>query len=346
MSNEDEKYMRRALQLAKLGAPNVSPNPMVGAVVVCDGKIIGEGYHRKFGNAHAEVNAINSVRDQTMLKRSTLYVTLEPCSHYGKTPPCAEMIINKGIPKVVIGSLDPFKLVRGRGVKMLEQAGIEVYHSVLEEECRRLNYKFITAHSEGRPYVILKWAITADGFMGGRKDHETTQVFISNPVTQMLNHKERGRFDAIMVGAHTVVCDNPSLTQRYYVGDNPLRVILSSESKLDSSAKVFNNDARSILFTRNRDVTYPNAETIILREDMDLVTDMLNNLYKRNVTSLIVEGGAKVLEAFIHSGVWDEIRVEQGTNCIGNGIRPPHFNGVLTNVEKHGENLISRFVRS
>jgi riboflavin biosynthesis protein RibD len=223
----DEKFMRRALQLASLGSGNVSPNPMVGAVIVCEGKIIGEGFHRLCGRAHAEVNAINSVKDEALLKRSTIYVTLEPCSHWGKTPPCSKLIIEKGIPNVVIGTLDPFPEVSGRGVRMLENAGVTVKCGVLEKECKELNKFFFTSLLNHRPYVLLKWAQTADGYIDRHREAgDDKPLIISNQFNSIAVHKLRSEVDAIMVGTTTAEKDNPSLTVRKWDGKNPLRVLI------------------------------------------------------------------------------------------------------------------------
>ena len=245
----DENYMRRALQLARQGAGHTSPNPMVGAVIVAsDGIIIGEGWHRKCGEAHAEVNAVASVKDPDLLKDSTIYVTLEPCSHYGKTPPCARLLIERGIPRVVVGCLDPFPAVSGRGVAMLREAGVEVVTGVLEQECRALNRRFLTAHTLGRPWVQLKWAQTADGFIGVPPHLGENPLRMSTPVTMKLMHRERALCDAIVVGAATANIDNPSLTTRYWPGNNPLRVVLSRNLSLAGNLKLLNDGLPTIIY--------------------------------------------------------------------------------------------------
>lgn len=344
--NQDEKYMHRALQLAKLGNGNTSPNPMVGAVIVCDDKIIGEGYHKKCGGPHAEVNAIASVKNKELLKRSTIYVTLEPCSHYGKTPPCANLIIENKIPNVVIGTLDPFEKVSGRGVKMLVESGINVRSGIFEKECKEINYKFIRAHKLRRPYILLKWAQTANGYIGGKNGDDTSTLYISNPETKMHVHKERSLYDAIMVGSGTVLTDNPSLTVRDYEGRDPLRVVLCSNNILPQNLNIFNKEVPTLIFSTKNVQDNKNAEYFLLKDNEDIISQILSELYRRNITSLMVEGGAMLLNSFISSDQWDEARIEVSKQIVTDGVPAPHVNGALTNVEKHGENLIYRFIRS
>ena len=289
----DERYMRRALCLAGNGLLDASPNPMVGAVLVDpSGKIIGEGWHRRCGEGHAEVNAVASVADTSLLRNATMYVTLEPCSHYGKTPPCASLIIEKGIPRVVIGCLDPFEKVAGRGVRMLKDAGVEVVTGCLEKECLELNEKFVTSHRRKRPFVTLKWAESADGYIDGK---------ISTPLTSMLTHRLRATHDAILVGSGTVLADNPRLDTRLYAGHSPLRVILDR---------------------RGRVMDAVDGTTIIYREFSSL-NDVLEDLYKRGITSVLVEGGAELHRSFIDSGLWDAMRIERGCKNINGTVKAP-----------------------
>lgn len=289
----DERYMRRALCLAGNGLLDASPNPMVGAVLVDpSGKIIGEGWHRRCGEGHAEVNAVASVADTSLLRNATMYVTLEPCSHYGKTPPCASLIIEKGIPRVVIGCLDPFEKVAGRGVRMLKDAGVEVVTGCLEKECLELNEKFVTSHLRKRPFVTLKWAESADGYIDGK---------ISTPLTSMLTHRLRATHDAILVGSGTVLADNPRLDTRLYAGHSPLRVILDR---------------------RGRVMDAVDGTTIIYREFSSL-NDVLEDLYKRGITSVLVEGGAELHRSFIDSGLWDAMRIERGCKNINGKVKAP-----------------------
>lgn len=296
----DEIYMRRALQLARNGALDASPNPMVGAVIVApDGTVIGEGWHRKCGEGHAEVNAVNSVGDRQLLRDCTMYVTLEPCSHYGKTPPCAKLIIDMGIPRVVVGCLDPFVKVAGRGVRMLEDAGVEVVTGFLEDECRELNRKFMTAHTSGRPFITLKWAESSDGYIDGK---------ISTPLTSMLVHRERALHDAILVGSGTFLADSPRLDTRLYAGHSPRRVVLDRRGRIDSRE---------------------NPDIMLIHDDAPLA-QILGDLYSKGITSLLVEGGRQVLDSFITEELWDTIRVEQGAVAINGSVKAPSIEGAGT----------------
>lgn len=291
----DEKYMRRALELAAHGELDASPNPMVGAVIVdASGRIIGEGWHRRCGEGHAEVNAVASVADQEALKDSTMYVTLEPCSHYGKTPPCAELIVRTGIPRVVIGTLDPFAKVSGRGVARLREAGVEVEVGILEKECQELNRKFMTAHRCRRPYVTLKWAQSADGFIDGH---------ISTPLNSMLVHKLRATHDAILVGSGTALADNPGLDTRLYAGKSPVKVVLDRRGRVGNDLRMFSD-----------------GETVVMR-DYSSLADAMERLYERGITSVLVEGGATLHRSFIEDNLWDEIRIEVSPDDIHGQVR-------------------------
>lgn len=326
--------MRRALYLATLGKGRVSPNPMVGAVIVADDKIIGEGFHRTYGEWHAERNAVFSVRkeDIPLLEKATMYVTLEPCTHYGKTPPCSELIIERNIPRVVIGSLDPFLESRARGTEMLEKAGVEVTTGLLKEECDFLNRRFLTAHRLKRPFVMLKWAQTADGYMGA----ENRRLKISNPLSEVMMHRERADFDAIMVGVDTVIADNPRLNCRLWptrdCGTRPIKVSFDSpripqESNLAMTGAILKGPGESL-------------------------EEFLARLYREHgITSLMVEGGAKTLQAFLESGIYDEIRVETSSERAGEGITAPCLEeysdtGLLVGFEeaKVRDNTIKRYV--
>lgn len=306
----DERYMARALQLARQGEGHVSPNPMVGAVIVARGRIIGEGFHRRYGEGHAEVNAIASVApaDAPLLHESTVYVTLEPCSHYGKTPPCARLLIERGVRRVVVGTLDPFEKVAGRGVAMLREAGIEVLTGVLERECRHLNIRFITAHTRRRPWVMLKWAQDANGYMGDGD----RRVTFSTPETLRLMHRERSRVDAIMVGARTVALDNPSLDTRYWSGRSPLRVVLDehlSIMHIQPAPKLLTDGRPTLVYNAIRSDTSGAVEFVRLDNCHDLDA-ILADLYSRGITSLMVEGGPTVLRAFIDANLDDRRRIE------------------------------------
>ena len=309
--------MRRALQLARQGGGHTSPNPMVGAVVVHQGVIIGEGFHRCCGEAHAEVNAIASVRDQRLLPQSTIYVTLEPCSHYGKTPPCAKLLIEKGIKRVVVGVLDPFSRVSGRGVAMLREAGAEVVVGVLERECRELNKRFFTAHNTGLPWVMLKWAQSSDGFIANDRE----RVNFSTPLTQKVMHRERAMVDAIVVGANTVKIDNPSLTTRHWSGNNPLRVVLDRNLSMPKSCSLLNDGGKTLIYNEKKDDVKGNVEWVKLNTDNP--ETWLRNLYQRGITSVIVEGGAQVLRQMIDAKSWNEMRIEVAPCALENGIVAP-----------------------
>ncbi|MDE6814224.1 MAG: bifunctional diaminohydroxyphosphoribosylaminopyrimidine deaminase/5-amino-6-(5-phosphoribosylamino)uracil reductase RibD [Duncaniella sp.] len=305
----DEKYMRRALELARHGELDASPNPMVGAVIVDpSGRIIGEGWHRRCGEGHAEVNAVASVKDPSMLRDATMYVTLEPCSHYGKTPPCADMIVEKGIPRVVIGTLDPFAKVSGRGVAKLLAAGVEVSTGMLEDECRELNRKFMTAHRLHRPYITLKWAQSADGYIDGR---------ISTHVTSVAVHKMRATNDAILIGSGTALADNPTLTTRDFAGKSPVKVVLDRRRRLPADLRLFND-----------------GEVIVLSDYRNL-SEAMERLYDRGLTSVLVEGGAEILGSFLSEDLWDEIRVEVSPVCIDGKVKAPLLpqTDVIPNIE-------------
>ena len=296
----DIKFMRRCLQLARCGEAGAPPNPMVGAVIVCDGRIIGEGYHRRCGGPHAEVNAINSVKERDLLSRSTIYVSLEPCAHYGKTPPCADLIIETGIRRVVIGCTDPFAKVNGLGIKKLREAGCEVQVGVLEQECRELNRRFFTFHEKHRPWIILKWAQSNDGFIG--KDE---RVILSNALTQTLVHRLRARSGAILVGTNTALQDNPTLTTRLWPGPNPLRLTIDRNGILPPTLHLKDNSTPTVIYSH------------------ESIEEILADLYARGIQSLLVEGGAKLLQSFIDKGLWDEARIETAPLCLGQGTKAP-----------------------
>lgn len=316
----DEKYMYRALELAQQGSGHTSPNPMVGAVVVHDGKIIGEGFHRCCGEGHAEVNAIASVKDQSLLPQCTIYVTLEPCSHYGKTPPCAKLLIDCGIKRVVIGALDPFEKVSGRGVAMLREAGVEVEIGILEDECCALNKRFFTAHTTGLPWVQLKWAQSADGYIA----NEDGTVHFSTPLTLSLMHRERSMADAIVVGAGTVRIDNPSLTNRHWSGNSPLRVVLDRRLSIPEDCMLLTDGGKTLIYNEIKSELRGNVEWVKLNT-ADPET-WLRDLYQRGITSVMVEGGANVLEQLVDARLWNEIRIETAPITLAGGIKAPSVN--------------------
>lgn len=292
---------------------------MVGAVIVHKGLIVGEGFHRCCGEGHAEVNAIASVRDHDVLCESTIYVTLEPCSHYGKTPPCAKLLIDKGIKRVVVGCLDPFEKVSGRGIKMLQQAGIEVTVGVLEDECRALNKRFFTAHTSHRPWVLLKWAQSQDGFIAGTGG---ATVQLSTPLTQCLVHRERSMVDAIIVGARTVANDNPSLTTRHWSGNSPLRVVIDGNMTIPAASTILTDGAKTLIYNSVKSKITGSSQWA----QVDIMpSSWLEDLYRRGITSVMVEGGASILRQFINSNCWDEMRVEISPLRLGSGVKAPNF---------------------
>ena len=317
----DEKYMMRCIQLAQNGKLGAAPNPMVGAVVVCDGRIIGEGYHAKCGEAHAEVNAINSVKDESLLHRSTLYVSLEPCAHYGKTPPCAKLIVSKGIPKVVIGCQDPFSKVAGKGIEILKQAGCEVVVGVLEKACQDLNKAFFTVQLKHRPFITLKWAQSADGFMDvERNDGEP--VKLSSPLTQLIAHKRRAEHQAIIVGTQTARLDNPSLNVRDWCGPQPLRIVIDKNLTLPRHLHLFDGSQPTLVVTEKNE-TIAGAMTLQVDFNQSILPQLMEELQRRNIQSLLVEGGSKLLQSFIDEGLWDEAYVEHCPQVLGHGILSP-----------------------
>mgnify|MGYP002624604624 CR=1 FL=1 len=320
MSN-DEKYMMRCIQLAQNGKLGAAPNPMVGAVVVCDGRIIGEGYHAKCGEAHAEVNAISSVKDESLLKRSTIYVSLEPCAHWGKTPPCANLIVSKGIPKVVIGCQDPFSKVAGKGIEILKQAGCEVKVGVLEEACRDLNKAFFTVQLKHRPFITLKWAQSADGFMDVERNGGEP-VKLSSPLTRMVAHKRRAEHQAIIVGTRTALLDNPSLNVRDWCGPQPLRIVIDRELKLPRQLRLFDGSQPTLVVTEKAD-SVDGAMTFRADFSQSILPQLMEELLRRNIQSLLVEGGAKLLQSFIAEGLWDEAYVECCPQVLERGIMSP-----------------------
>lgn len=331
--NIDEKYLFRCIELGKNALGTAAPNPMVGCVIVHKGKIIGEGYTSPYGGPHAEVNAIQSVKDQSLLQKATLYVTLEPCSHYGKTPPCADLIIEKGIPNVVIGLRDPHDKVAGQGIQKLKDAGKNVIYGVLEDECREHHKRFLTYIEKKRPYVILKWAETYDGFLAPdpkMRSENPEPYWITGAPARQLVHKWRAEEQAILVGTQTVLQDNPSLTVRDWKGNNPVRVVIDKDLKLPETAAVFNNDAKVLVVTskkeekKNTHLTY-----ITIDFSTALVPQILKALYQENITSIIIEGGAKTLAQFIATGLWDEARIFTGNTVFKSGIAAPKITGKL-----------------
>ena len=318
-----EHYMQRAIDLAQKGMGSVAPNPMVGAVLVYENRIIGEGWHQQYGGPHAEVNCIKSVvfEDRHLIPESTLFVSLEPCNHYGKTPPCTELIVQSQIKKVVIGCTDSFEKVNGSGIKKLMDNGIEVITGVLEKKAIQLNKRFFNFHTHHRPYVILKWAESADGFIAlplGKP------VKISNDITDKLVHKWRGEEAAILVGTKTVMNDNPSLTTRNWPGNNPLRIFIDKRLRIDANYKILDNSTDTLILNFKKNEKIGVNEFVMIKDENHLVEELLQLLYKKGIQSLIVEGGVTLLESFIDSNLWHEARVIKNTELLlQEGISSP-----------------------
>jgi len=340
----DRIFMKRCLQLALNGKATCAPNPMVGAVIVHNGMIIGEGWHRMAGEPHAEPNAIHSVENPELLKESTLYVNLEPCSHYGKTPPCAELIIKKQIPRVVIGCLDACPLVAGKGVSRLRAAGVDVTVGVEETACLDLNRAFFHYYVHQRPYVILKWAQTVDGFLDAKRNlgEQTSALRISTPFTQMIAHKLRSECDAILVGTNTALLDNPSLNVRAWTGRNPVRAVIDRRMVLPSNIGLLNGEIKTIVFTEGPSKKEDNISWIHLNFEAPVVEQLLHKLYTLNVHTLLVEGGSFLLDSFLKPGLWNEIHVETSLQHIASGVPAPAISTIAvtsTKIYEAGMNL-------
>ncbi|SHF52811.1 diaminohydroxyphosphoribosylaminopyrimidine deaminase [Mariniphaga anaerophila] len=327
--------MKRCLALARLGAGNVAPNPMVGSIIVCRGKIIGEGFHQKYGEAHAEVNAINAVQNPELLQESTLFVTLEPCAHQGLTPPCSDLIVKKQIPRVVIGTVDPFSKVAGRGIEKLRNAGIEVEIGVLEKECRDLNKRFFTFHEKKRPYVILKWAQTLDGFIDvnrGRNEFGEP-TWITGDLALRLVHKIRSEESAVLVGTNTAEKDNPSLTVRHWSGKNPTRVLLDKNLRLPQNLNLFDGSVQTLVFNSKKQEQNNQIEWVKIDFEKEITHQILEELHHRKILSVVVEGGKQMLESFISQSLWDEAHIFIGDKFFYDGISAPKIQGILTQSE-------------
>ncbi|MHC8950571.1 bifunctional diaminohydroxyphosphoribosylaminopyrimidine deaminase/5-amino-6-(5-phosphoribosylamino)uracil reductase RibD [Sphingobacterium hungaricum] len=335
---QDEHYMKRCFELAQLGSGTVSPNPMVGAVIVYEDKIIGEGYTSPYGGPHAEVNAIQDCSSKygqsadELFTKSTLYVSLEPCSHFGKTPPCADLIIQKQFSKVVIGCIDPFAKVNGEGVKKIKDAGIEVMVGVLEKEAKWSNRRFFTKLEKSRPYVILKWAETADGYFA---PEEQQQLWISNAASKQLVHKWRSEEDAILVGKNTAIADNPSLTVREWSGKNPKRILIDKHLDVPLTNSIYSEEAETIVFNDVKSEWTAKRKFIALENfDLYLPQTILYQLFLMDVQSIIIEGGAHTLQQFIDANLWDEARVIASKTILHKGKKSPKINGKITEILK------------
>tara|TARA_B110000261_G_scaffold164581_1_gene214983 strand:- start:20337 stop:21368 length:1032 start_codon:yes stop_codon:yes gene_type:complete len=337
-----ELYMNRCLELAQKGQGNVAPNPMVGAVVVYQDKIIGEGYHKEFGREHAEVNAINAVHDKSLLTASTIYVNLEPCAHFGKTPPCSDLIIQYKIPHVVIGAIDDHEKVAGKGVQKLEKAGVKVEVNILKKECLSLNRRFYKFHNSKRPFVILKWAETKDGFVsrGLTSIKNGEDNWITNSVSKKAVHEQRAVEQAIIIGKTTALIDNPELTTRLVEGKSPLRVIVCHKPLLNENLKILKDDSPTLIFNTEIDQTVGLKEWIKFSGNL---IEVLNELYKRNIQSVIVEGGTQLINQFLDQKIWDEAYNFIGDKEFLNGIKAPKINALPFSEKKIENDLLRIF---
>jgi diaminohydroxyphosphoribosylaminopyrimidine deaminase/5-amino-6-(5-phosphoribosylamino)uracil reductase len=341
----DEICMQRCLELASLGMGSVSPNPMVGCVIVHEQKIIGEGYHQKFGEAHAEVNAVNDVLSRygdsaaALLTNATAYVSLEPCAHFGKTPPCADLLIRHKLKKVVIGNRDPFADVDGKGIAKLQAAGIQVVSGVLKDQCSALNKRFFTRIQLQRPYIILKWATTANGFFAPKN---SVQQWISGPLAKKLVHKWRTEEDAILVGKQTAIADNPQLSSREWIGKNPIRILIDRNLQVPATSHIFSDVTKTIVLNEIKTEVLQNIHFIQM-EDMQyyLPQKIAFQLYLMDIQSVIIEGGAAILNQFIQAGLWDEARVFTSATSWNEGLASPVINGILADQIAVGQDKLT-----
>jgi len=320
---QDDLYMHRCLELANLGAGQVAPNPMVGSVLVHQERIIGEGYHQQYGQSHAEVNCINSVKenDKVLISQSTMYVSLEPCAHFGKTPPCSDLIIRHKIPKVVIGCRDPFKEVNGKGIEKLHKAGIEVQTGVLEDDCRLINKRFFTFHQQNRPYIILKWAQTSDNKMACNTGE---RLLISNELTNRVVHQWRSEEAALLIGTNTALLDNPLLNNRLWKGNSPVRLIIDIHLRLPVSLHIFDQQQKTIIFNSVKHEQEGNNLYYQIKEDENVIGQVINACYHLSIQSVLVEGGASLLQSFINENKWDEATIiTNDIVSIGEGLSSP-----------------------
>jgi len=336
---DDIKYMERALELAALPGGKTRPNPLVGSVIVHQNRIIGEGFHTEAGKPHAEVNAVSSVNDKSLLKESTIYITLEPCSHHGKTPPCVSMVVNMGFPRVVIGTIDTSSKVSGNGAKILKATGCEVITGVLENECREINKRFFCFHEKKRPYIVLKWAKSQDSFIDRKRSSLSDKGpnWITGIEEKIAVHKWRSEEHSILIGDKTACNDNPGLDVRYWEGINPLRIILSEKAILPPSLKLLTDGMRTIIYTLNPGTPGSAHEYVRINDKKSAIKEVLEDLYHRNIQSVLVEGGATVLNQFINNRLWDEARVFQGNMMFGAGLKSPAITGRIIE-EKYYEN--------
>ncbi|WP_419868753.1 bifunctional diaminohydroxyphosphoribosylaminopyrimidine deaminase/5-amino-6-(5-phosphoribosylamino)uracil reductase RibD [Chryseobacterium sp. CT-SW4] len=333
---KDEAYIKRCIELAEKALGKTYPNPLVGSVIVYDDKIIGEGYHHKAGENHAEINAINSVKNPELIPESTIYVSLEPCAHYGKTPPCALKIKELGFKKVVIGAMDSHDKVNGKGKKIIQDAGIEVISGILEKECTLLNKRFFTYHEKKRPYIILKWAQSADGFLD--KDFKPTSI--SNRLANQFVHQLRANEHAILVGTQTALNDNPSLTVRNIEGTNPVRVLIDLDLKVPADYNLYSQEARTLVFNTIKEGTENHIHFIKIERE-NFLPSLMNGLYKEQIQSIIIEGGSYTLQQFINAGLWDEALIIKNENLkLGNGTKAPSFDYQPLRTQDFRDNTI------
>ena len=340
----DEFYMQRCLDLAENALGKTYPNPIVGCVIVHEGKIIGESWHKKAGDAHAEVNAINSVKDKTLLSTSTLYVSLEPCVHYGKTPPCSELIIKHNIPYVVVGCKDLYSKVSGKGIQSMRESGIKVDVDVLKDKCVESHKRFFTFHNKKRPYIILKWAETKDGFIAPAKQKLGEPFWITSKESKTLVHKWRSQESSILIGANTAKLDNPSLTVRLWNGNNPLRIVIDENLKLNNNLNIFNNSAKTLVFNNKKNIVFDNIEYCMI-DFNSIHQEIMKSLYNKGVHSLIIEGGRETLQSFIDIGLWDEARVFVGNKNLENGVHAPKIKEKYISEEMVSSDLLRRYRR-
>jgi diaminohydroxyphosphoribosylaminopyrimidine deaminase / 5-amino-6-(5-phosphoribosylamino)uracil reductase len=338
-----EKFMQRCLDLALAGEGSVAPNPMAGCVIVCENKIIGEGFHRQFGGPHAEVFAVNAVINKELFASSTLYVSLEPCSHSGKTPPCTELIIGMHIPRVVIGMSDPFHLVAGKGIERLKNAGIITTTGILEKQCRWINRRFLTFHLKKRPYIILKWAQTMDGFIDEARQNSGTShsCRISGSLAHLLVHRQRTLEDAVLVGTRTALNDNPELTAREWSGKNPVRLVIDRKLKLPGSLKLMDQKHKTIVFNEIKSELKENISLERIDFEGDVLTQILDILFSLNIQSLVVEGGAYTLQGFIDRKIWDEAHIYTGDKWFFSGLKAPAISGGVMAVEQLEDTVLT-----
>lgn len=346
MTDPDERYMRRCFDLAALGLGLTRTNPLVGCVIVHDDRIIGEGYHHEYGGPHAEVNAIRSVKDKSLLKSSTLYVNLEPCSHFGKTPPCSTLIINSGIPRIVVSNIDPFAAVSGRGIEAMRNAGVEVLTGVLEREGEFLNRRFLTFHLQKRPFVMLKWAQTADGFIDvvRKKGDPVGTNWITDEISRTLVHKWRAEEAGLLVGTNTIIADNPKLNVRRWSGVSPLRITFDRDGRIPDTASILDGSQDTLVFSCLQEKYSGKIKSVLVDHEFEM-EEILHELYEQKILSIMVEGGRQVLQTFIDSGLWDEARVFRGSVVFHEGVPAPVISAPVRRKLNFRGHLLDEYFR-